>query len=554
VNARHVAFLLIVTLVTAWPAGSSAQESKFLLTGNEKAIWLARQTVGKGFDAAVKPTGEAWRWSIKDRPGAGPAAICASEDRLYMLFPLGDYWNVGLDGQEIPELKAGGPRWPEDSQGVLLVEAVDFAGLEGTTTLAVVPRPHEPTPTQPKSRPATATAPAGSQVTIGVFQYTRIEWTHLTDLDVPVPMVRAGDVRAAFANSALYLYVPGSDALRKLQWRGKPEWKVDVPFSDQMSHLLKDSPVLALLAVEGQPTLVLAGPIEDQRRGVSLAIFDGSQWRLQQVMEGAGPAAWPTDGLPLVSRFAANQIAFITPHDKRLKFATCDLSGRLTSRDEVDIFEKLPTDSRQAQEILEYFMWGLLVAAVAPLFMFRSKAERGPFVMPQRRLPANLLKRLLAAILDLLPGSIIALAVIRPPMPAQPLQDVQQIGKFLQSYTLSVEGVYVTIVSSVLYVVYCTVMEMRFGATAGKMLLRLRVVNRMDQRPNLREAFMRNLFKIVEMSLPLGVPLLLLFPLFNRNRQRLGDMLAGTAVVEAARLAPLPQETPPPPPGADQGQ
>lgn len=92
----------------------------------------------------------------------------------------------------------------------------------------------------------------------------------------------------------------------------------------------------------------------------------------------------------------------------------------------------------------------------------------------------------------------------------------------------------------------------RRGATIGKRVAGLRVVGRAGERLSLESVIARNLMREVEVFLPLifavsligdrgatwltmlgglWVMVFLLFPLFNRDRLRVGDLLAGTWVV-----------------------
>ena len=110
---------------------------------------------------------------------------------------------------------------------------------------------------------------------------------------------------------------------------------------------------------------------------------------------------------------------------------------------------------------------------------------------------------------------------------------------------------YAALASLAIFVVYGFVMELRYGATLGKLLLKMRVVGEGGQKADLREVSLRNLWKIIEMFLPPRLPLLPLVILFNRNRQRVGDWLARTAVVDA-RLIPSPLPIPDQPAGPDE--
>ena len=88
------------------------------------------------------------------------------------------------------------------------------------------------------------------------------------------------------------------------------------------------------------------------------------------------------------------------------------------------------------------------------------------------------------------------------------------------------------------YPVYCLLMESRYGATLGKMAMRLRVVGDGGRRPLLREIALRNISKIPElMAMLLVIPIL--FPVLTRYRQRLGDKIAWTTVIDAESSVPL---------------
>jgi uncharacterized RDD family membrane protein YckC len=553
--------LLIAFVLSLSPAAAAAAGAEFGLTGNEKALWLVRKT-DKGFDIVVKPTGEGWKWCVEGQAGPTPSALCAVGERLHVLFSSGDHFHVPLDGRVHTERKADHPSWPKDLKGVIVVESVDFAGKEGSSLLAIAAVEAQPAAeaqtqpaTKPASRPASgpastrptqpatapSTAPAGERLTLRAFHYDWTTWSYWPELDITVSRKPDGAMLAAFANSRLHVYVPGQQALLSLRWNKAGEWSWDIRLEGRLAELLSDGRALALLAIQGQLTMVLAGPAQSgTERALHVATFDGSKWRLQQVTHEGKPATWPADKLPLVCRLAADQIALIDPAEKIFKFSSCALAGNLTRRADVDIFEKRPPDAGRALQLLEYFMWGLLIAAVVPLFLFRPKGRRGPFAIPSRRVPGKILKRLLAAILDMLPAAAVAAALFRPPVPAEPLKSFREIQPYMDKYMATTEAAWAVIAYSAMYVAYCAVMEMRFGATVGKMVLKLRVVNDQGRHPNLREAFLRNVFKLVEMAWPPRLPLLLLLPLFNRNRQRLGDIVARTAVIDAGYLAPPP--------------
>ncbi len=96
---------------------------------------------------------------------------------------------------------------------------------------------------------------------------------------------------------------------------------------------------------------------------------------------------------------------------------------------------------------------------------------------------------------------------------------------------------YTIIATAVAYLGYCVLMELRYGATVGKMLLGLRVVGDGGLRPRLREVLLRNLVKTMILLSIVLWPLMLVVVL-NRNRQRLGDMMGRTVVADIHPVVP----------------
>lgn len=93
-----------------------------------------------------------------------------------------------------------------------------------------------------------------------------------------------------------------------------------------------------------------------------------------------------------------------------------------------------------------------------------------------------------------------------------------------QATTLSYFWLVITII------VYFTFFEALFGATPGKGLLRLHVVNLDGGRPSIRALLTRNVFRLVD-ALPLLYIVGGLVAQSTMHEQRVGDIIAGTTVV-----------------------
>lgn len=89
--------------------------------------------------------------------------------------------------------------------------------------------------------------------------------------------------------------------------------------------------------------------------------------------------------------------------------------------------------------------------------------------------------------------------------------------------------------SIALYGLWCLVWELAIGTTPGKLLFRCYVLGADGVRPRARQLVVRNVARVVVASLgPPGLAMTLMTMLIlTRNRQRIGDMLARTIVVQA---------------------
>jgi uncharacterized RDD family membrane protein YckC len=107
-------------------------------------------------------------------------------------------------------------------------------------------------------------------------------------------------------------------------------------------------------------------------------------------------------------------------------------------------------------------------------------------------------------------------------------------------------GVILVVVASLLVNVgYFAISEaLTAGRTLGKRALGLRVIRLDGGAPGLREALVRNILRIVDMSL--GIGMVVMF--FDRRSRRLGDLAAGTVVVRERRAGATaaPPVLPPP--------
>jgi uncharacterized RDD family membrane protein YckC len=545
-----------VLAVLAGAGAASAAVGRHLLAGNRETLWLCAPE-GSNYRLAYRPAtatppdaAPAWQ-TLAGSFNGRPACVVATRAGAMMIFPGGEIaiHAVG-DGDAISGHKAPPELWPDGSV-VLGAAAMSNGGdsvavmlrrtprprttSAATTTTYTQPiwtsapytsrgegqtRPARPAPpvsagpeavTTAASQPVTAaplSAPAGDKE-LALLVYKDANWYDLASL----PAATASEQVLMAHSSTLVVLLPRERRLMDLDF-GPRRWReLDMP------KLADGERCLALLTVgersaDEKLTLVTQEPAGTVR----LFVRSGETWSDPlPLREATKPVAFPTDAPPAVS-------------------------------------------AEQAQQYMWFFILGLL--GLTLLLVMAWRGQRVLFELPVTLATASPMRRLAAFLIDAVPLSFLcsAAAVSRiPQIENLNVQDYQQIYRILQNIP---ELIYAAIAFGVIFPLYGMLMEYRFGATLGKMVLRLRVVGPGGARITLRQAALRNLTKIIEMQPPLPlvpVPVLLIFPFITRYHQRVGDRLAATAVIDLSvslpmfppPLPPQDKQDPPTPPPTD---
>lgn len=581
----RVCIALAIALALAGPA--AAQES-LLFVGNENGVWAVRNTPSKTFDVAVRTKGGEWQTLSLERAGQAVAAAAVA-DQLHVLLRDPNaphsatlwYMIFRADGSE-PSLglNSDDPHWPKGLAVAATIEANQLGPDKGPSLVAIVARPGGPLPapsTQPAPEPASqassttapaargssfslarrdlfATAPAEAPATapaeamsapsiapatgespagappldlasgifsLAFFQNATGQWQYFTEIN-DVPMTPTRRVLSASLDGTLYVLLTADTGLpaRLLSYRDNEWQELAAPEELQAAR------VLNVLAVHDRLVFVQAVAEAADRTTGQLLILDPARntRNAQRILNGAQPAVWGSNAsLPQAARLG-DQIALLWKDAEQMHMGTCDLTGQLTETP-VEVFRK-EVGNGQGTDIIERFLTIVLLAIIVLTFILRPQGPAKPFELPQTMHPASPLKRLGAMVVDVAPlaaASAWAFGIT----PAE-LMDALDISA---DYHMSENFASGMIVLLGAYVFYCTMMEWRLGATAGKLIFHLRVVGEEGRPPRLGQVALRNILKIVEVLWPPRVPVLLLLPLFTRHRQRLGDLFAKTTVI-----------------------
>jgi len=521
-----------------------AQGRELVFTGNAQAAWLIRPGADKeGLTILVKPIGKQWKWVAGGLAGKAIAA-CAVEDRLHVFLRGGghlvyDFTGAAPVGRDLKPAPLG------------VCEGVGVEPGGGTTCLAIVPRaaatlkaPGTPASatTGPEPPPAMdrKDGPHAGDSGVTVLWYDGSEWPALTQ--VPLPAGVRGPLQATVvrspAGNTLHVMVPGANGQpnRLLAWRVGAAWE-EIP----LEGLVREGRSLALMDLQGGLTVALLVRSGDEAwRNVQLARLDGEsrEFTYQSVLSKDSAAVWAKDKPPLAARLG-EKAAFLWREDETVRFAAADAAGRLGEGETVEV--KSRKDQFGGQVVIEYFMWVVLGCVLLSMILMHPKGRIGPLALPEQMRPGALPKRLAAWLIDFAPFVFLAslsFSMAHPELLAgRNLSEKLELAKEL-SGTKEMAWTFIGTYSA--HAVYCMLMEVRFGATLGKMLMRLRVVGDGGIKPHLRDILLRNLMRIFETVPMVLLPLLWLIPVMTRKRQRLGDIFARTAVIDISFVPPGP--------------
>lgn len=189
------------------------------------------------------------------------------------------------------------------------------------------------------------------------------------------------------------------------------------------------------------------------------------------------------------------------------------------------------------QDVAAYIKWATLV--IVALVMFHTYQRRDRYQKPaidwQQYQTAPLLRRLLAALIDLIPFFAASFYLgIRFP-------STGNMEEAMQAIIESREGLIIMGVGVLAYVLHTAITEMIAGRSVGKMACGLYVIGINGKTPSKLAFLVRNLLRPIDMQFLIVLALIAFLPL----RQRIGDLAGGTVVVAKRKIPSSPQSPTP---------
>lgn len=190
-------------------------------------------------------------------------------------------------------------------------------------------------------------------------------------------------------------------------------------------------------------------------------------------------------------------------------------------------------DSRQSIEELAYLM--AVIGIVLLVYWRHRESISSPVQLPPGMVAADFGRRGLAMLIDMAPAALIVGLIWHHDLlefsaaRAEAIRTQQMDGP--DWWTLG----WAWATFAFVYAGWCTVFELFLSATPGKRLLGCRVVSESGEPPLTLQIVLRNALRLVELFPPLRIWPFVLVVVMTRNRQRVGDLLARTIVVEQVR-------------------
>jgi uncharacterized RDD family membrane protein YckC len=196
---------------------------------------------------------------------------------------------------------------------------------------------------------------------------------------------------------------------------------------------------------------------------------------------------------------------------------------------------------------LQDFIPTFILAAILVLVVWRRQESAvHPVILPAEIGVAGPARRGLAALIDLAPSlAIVTWYWYEPIQSFSGELMAAQTTEEMEALVWPRELLWAWMCFVLLYTAYCMLFEMTVFYTPGKRLLGCHILSETLVRPSRLQIGMRNLTRLVELEHHLQIWPFLLVILFTPNRQRVGDLVARTIVVERRRGAQAPPAVPP---------
>ncbi len=517
------------------PILDSEITEQYIPAGSDDILWLLKINQAN-FDILARKLGKDWQWAAREMTPANPRCPVAAGEKLHVFFEGGTYVFFSFPTNELANMSVGANT---PGNVVAACPTKDFLTQPGPGLLVAIQQRTSAIVPFAKTQPAAkrdANQNNFDQVIV-IYRFTGSQWVETARLagDFSEKQQNSPSIFLAELEDTIFLLTQtgGSFSLLAKDPNEQPWRKLSVAFDEFPGkpiglQVIKDKLVCVFATDEGI---------------LKLGIFDTKPARFaspQTIKLNDSPAKL---GQAVQVTRLADQLVLRWQEKGNAKIATCTLTGSINNVEDIkQKIDEMP-DASLANNLREYAVLGIVVIFVLTAFTIKPKNSSPVFMLPATLRPGNLVKRFIAFLLDFVPFLILGMTIFVPDMLNKELDELRPMLENPEKFQ-TVELVYAQLFSLGLYIVYCIAMEMRFGATVGKMAFKLKVVEADGNKPGIRSAVLRNITKAIELPMLAGhqiwfMVIIFMLPVITRYNQRLGDMVARSAVVDSREL-PIP--------------
>ncbi len=218
-----------------------------------------------------------------------------------------------------------------------------------------------------------------------------------------------------------------------------------------------------------------------------------------------------------------------------VEFGLCELDSSTPVR--FSTLSLLRPDSEADAQWRDAVQMALLLGLMTIVLWSRRRQVAAPVVLPEGWVLAAVWRRTLAAALDFAP-IVLSISVWMARQPDNLLRQIQSttVQEMLADPELQDKLSPLVPVLLITYGLWCLVSELIMATTPGKFLFGCRVISVTGGRPSARQVIARNVVRVLMVSMGFSglIVTLMMIVMVSRNRQRIGDLLAHTLVVEHA--------------------
>ncbi len=295
---------------------------------------------------------------------------------------------------------------------------------------------------------------------------------------------------------------------------------------------LDGASVVDVLLVDGA-TLVLSKPPGegDASSGLRLSRLESGHWVTRELRGMPGRNGVDRMDAALGDRLA---LGFVVREadEPGLQVGLWSVAGELVEAPTTVKALLTPRGFQLNRRLQLAIPYGVLTILLAGVLIRRRRAIVEPPFLRENQAIVGVGRRAAAFVVDVLLVLPLMYPFLRPHVAVLQAHIDSAIPPEAAVMALSFGWFWHWLAAAGVFVAYCTVFEATAAATPGKMFMHCRVVDERGEACRFPRIVIRNLLRLVEMfpAFDLLPPLVLI--LVTRKRQRLGDLLAGTIVIE----------------------